>query len=96
MKISHEEIQKIALLSRLHIPDEKLAETEKALSDILTYVEQLEELDLTDVQPMAHAVPLYNVYREDKVVPSLDHELALSNAPEEDNGYFKVPRVVQE
>lgn len=96
MKISHEEIQKIALLSRLHISDEKLAETEKALSDILTYVEQLEELDLTDVQPMAHAVPLYNVYREDKVVPSLDHELALSNAPEEDNGYFKVPRVVQE
>ena len=96
MKISHEEIQKIALLSRLHIPDEKLAETEKALSDILTYVEQLEELDLTDVQPMARAVPLYNVYREDKVVPSLDHELALSNAPEEDNGYFKVPRVVQE
>lgn len=83
-------------MSRLHIPDEKLAETEKALSDILTYVEQLEELDLTDVQPMAHAVPLYNVYREDKVVPSLDHELALSNAPEEDNGYFKVPRVVQE
>lgn len=96
MKISHEEIQKIALLSRLHIPDEKLVETEKALSDILTYVEQLEELDLTDVQPMAHAVPLYNVYREDKVVPSLDHELALSNAPEEDNGYFKVPRVIQE
>ena len=45
---------------------------------------------------MAHAVPLHNVFREDEMKPSLDHELALSTAPEAEDGYFKVPRVVQE
>lgn len=93
MKISQEEIKNIALLSRLEIKD--LEASEKALSNILTYVEELEELDLTDVEPMAHAVPLQNVYRPDEMKPSLPREEALQNAPEEENGYFRVPRVVQ-
>ena len=93
MKISQEEIKNIALLSRLEIKD--LEAAEKALSNILTYVEGLEELDLTDVEPMAHAVPLQNVYRLDEMKPSLPREAALQNAPEEENGYFRVPRVVQ-
>ena len=93
MKISQEEIKNIALLSRLEIKD--LEAAEKALSNILTYVKELEELDLTDVEPMAHAVPLQNVYRADEMKPSLPREEALQNAPEEENGYFRVPRVVQ-
>ena len=93
MKISQEEIKNIALLSRLEIKD--LEAAEKALSNILTYVEELEELDLTDVEPMAQAVPLQNVYRADEMKPSLPREEALQNAPEEENGYFRVPRVVQ-
>ena len=93
MKISQEEIKNIALLSRLEIKD--LEAAEKALSNILTYVKELEELDLTDVEPMAHAVPLQNVYRPDEMKPSLSREEALQNAPEEENGYFRVPRVVQ-
>ena len=93
MKISQEEIKNIALLSRLEIKD--LEAAEKALSNILTYVEELEELDLTDVEPMVHAVPLQNVYRPDEMKPSLPREAALQNAPEEENGYFRVPRVVQ-
>lgn len=93
MKISQEEIKNIALLSRLEIKD--LEAAEKALSNILTYVEELEELDLTDVEPMAHAVPLQNVYRPDEMKPSLPREEALQNVPEEENGYFRVPRVVQ-
>ena len=93
MKISQEEIKNIALLSRLEIKD--LEAAEKALSNILTYVEELEELDLTDVEPMANAVPLQNVYRPDEMKPSLSREEALQNAPEEENGYFRVPRVVQ-
>ena len=91
MKISQEEIKKIALLSRLEVKEDKMASVEKELSDILTYVAELNELEL-----MAHAVPLHNVFREDETKPSLDHDLALSNAPEEEDGYFKVPRVVQE
>lgn len=93
MKISQEEIKNIALLSRLEIKD--LEAAEKALSNILTYVEELEKLDLTDVEPMAHAVPLQNVYRPDEMKQSLPREAALQNAPEEENGYFRVPRVVQ-
>lgn len=96
MKISHEEIKNIALLSRLSIEDSQLDAVGKAMNDILSYVEELEELDLTDVEPMAHAVPLQNVFRKDEVKPSLDRELALQNAPEEENGYFKVPRVIQD
>ncbi|SUP41392.1 Asp-tRNA(Asn)/Glu-tRNA(Gln) amidotransferase subunit GatC [Veillonella criceti] len=96
MKITRDEIKKIALLSRLDISEENMGSVEKALNDVLSYVTELEELDLDGVQPMAHAVPLQNVFREDEVKPSLDHDLALQNAPEEENGYFKVPRVVQE
>jgi aspartyl-tRNA(Asn)/glutamyl-tRNA(Gln) amidotransferase subunit C len=96
MKISQEEIKKIALLSRLEVKEDKMASVEKELSDILTYVAELNELELDDVEVMAHAVPLHNVFREDETKSSLDHDLALSNAPEEEDGYFKVPRVVQE
>ena len=96
MKISQEEIKKIALLSRLEVKEEHMAHVEKELSDILTYVAELDALELDGVEPMAHAVPLHNVFREDEKKPSLDHELALSNAPEAEEGYFEVPRVVQE
>lgn len=96
MKISQEEIKKIALLSRLEVKADHISTVEKELSDILSYVAELNELDLEGVEPMAHAVPLHNVFREDEEKPSLDHELALSNAPEAEDGYFKVPRVVQE
>ena len=92
MKISQEEIKKIALLSRLEVKEEHMAHVEKELSDILSYVAELDD----GVEPMAHAVPLHNVFREDETKPSLDHDLALSNAPEAEDGYFKVPRVVQE
>lgn len=96
MRISQEEIKKIALLSRLEVKDDHISTVEKELSDILSYVAELNELDLDSVEPMAHAVPLHNVFREDEERPSLAHDLALSNAPESEEGYFKVPRVVQE
>ena len=82
MKISQEEIKKIALLSRLEVKEEHMAHVEKELSDILSYVAELDALELDGVEPMAHAVPLHNVLREDETKPSLDHDLALSNAPE--------------
>ena len=96
MKISQEEIKNIALLSRLEVKEEHMAHVEKELSDILTYVAELNALELDGVEPMAHAVPLQNVFRKDETKPSLNHDLASSNAPEAEDGYFKVPRVVQE
>ncbi len=96
MKISAEEIKKLGLLSRLDINEDTIGTTEKALNDILGYVAELDALDLTEVKPMAHAVPLTNVLRKDEVIESLPHDGAMQNAPEEDDGYFKVPRVIQE
>lgn len=95
MKISRDDIKTIARLSRLEVSEENMPQLEKELSDILSYVEQLNELDLDGVETMAHAVPLQNVLREDQVTPSIDHDKALSTAPVEDDGYFAVPRVVQ-
>ena len=95
MKISRDDIKTIARLSRLEVSEENMPQLEKELSDILSYVEQLNELDLDGVETMAHAVPLQNVLREDQVKPSIDHGKALSTAPVEDDGYFAVPRVVQ-
>ena len=95
MKISRDDIKTIARLSRLEVSEENMPQLEKELSDILSYVEQLNELDLDGVETMAHAVPLQNVLREDQVKPSIDHDNALSTAPVEDDGYFAVPRVVQ-
>ncbi len=96
MKINRDEIKNIALLSRLEVDEAHMEQVEKALNDVLSYVTELEELNLDGVEPMAHAVPLQNVFREDEVKPSLDHKLAMQNAPEETDGYFTVPRVVQE
>ena len=96
MKISKDEIQNLGLLSRLQIDEQMMETTEKALNDILGYVAELETLDLEGVKPMAHAVQLTNVLRKDEVKPSINHEAALQNAPEAEDGYFKVPRVVQE
>ncbi len=95
MKISRDDIKTIARLSRLEVSEENMPQLEKELSDILSYVEQLNKLDLDGVETMAHAVPLQNVLREDQVKPSIDHDKALSTAPVEDDGYFAVPRVVQ-
>ncbi len=96
MKLTTDEINYLGTLARLHIDEEMMAKTDKALNDILGYVAELESLDLVDVTPMAHAVPLHNVLRKDEAKDSLSHELALSNAPEEEDGCFKVPRVIQD
>ena len=90
MKISAEEIKKIALLSRLNIEDDQIEEVGKQLNDILAYMDLLNQVDITDVAPMR------NVMRDDVPQPSLSNEKALSNAPEPENGYFKVPKVIQD
>ena len=82
MKISAEEIKKIALLSRLNIEDDQIEEVGKQLNDILAYMDLLNQVDITDVAPTAHAVSMRNVMRDDVPQPSLSNEKALSNAPE--------------
>ena len=66
------------------------------LSDFLEYVDRLQQVDTENVMPTAHVLPIQNVFREDVVKPSLDRDLALSNAPESEDGYFRVPKIIEE
>ena len=68
----------------------------RQLNSILTYIEKLNELDTTDVEPTSHVIPMSNVFRDDEVQPSLDRTKVLHNAPEESHFFFKVPRIIEE
>jgi len=95
MKITRKNVEDVALLSRLEIPEEQIETMTGQLNAILEYVDVLNQLDTTGVEPTAHVLPLKNVMRADVVVPSLPREAALANAPEQENGYFKVPKVTE-
>ena len=96
MKVTQQDLDTVASLSRLRISDEERGEVLAQLDKFLTYVENLQQLDTSNVEPTTYALPMKNVFRADEVKPSLDRELALSNAPLKEDGYFKVPRVLEE
>jgi aspartyl-tRNA(Asn)/glutamyl-tRNA(Gln) amidotransferase subunit C len=89
------DIQYVANLARIALTPDEEAKLGSQLGDILGYVKKLEELDVTGVEPMAHAVPLTNVLRADEVRPSIPQEAALANAPKQANGLFVVPKIVE-
>ena len=89
------DIKYVANLARIALTPDEDAKLGAQLGDILGYIKQLEELDVTDVEPMAHAVPLANVLRADEVRPSIPQEAALANAPKQANGLFIVPKIVE-
>lgn len=95
MKITRKDVESVALLSRLEIPEGDIETVTKQLDAILEYVDVLNKVDTKNVHPTAHVLPLKNVMRKDEVRPSLSRELALSNAPEQEDGYFKVPKIVE-
>lgn len=95
MKITRKDVETVALLSRLEIPEEQVEKYTGHLNAFLEYAEVLASLDTADVEPTAHVLPLKNVFRKDEVKPSIDRELALSNAPQQENGFFKVPKIVE-
>ncbi len=96
MKVTESDIQTVASLSRLKIRPDESARVISQLNEILTYVDNLNKIDTTNIQPTTYALPMQNVFRADIVKPSLNRELALSNAPLQEDGYFKVPRVLEE
>ena len=96
MAISREEVEKVALLGRLLLSEEELDRMTRQLGDILGYIDLLSELDTEKVQPMAHALEVSNVLRDDRVRPSLDRESALANAPHRDDECYLVPAVLGE
>ena len=96
MSISETEVRKVALLARLEMSDEEIRTFTRQLDDILQYVSKLDELDTADVDPMAHAVNLSNVFRDDQVGASLPPEEALANAPKRRRDFFLVPKVLEQ
>ncbi len=89
------DIEKVAKLARLELSEEERETFGSQLEQVLTYMEQLNRLDTTGVEPTSHAIPLSNVFRGDEVRPSFPQEEVLAIAPEEEEGHFKVPRIIE-
>lgn len=95
MQITRKDVEQVALLSRLEIAQSDVQKFTGQLNAILEYVDVLDKVNTEGVEPTAHVLPLKNVMRADKAVSSLSRELALSNAPEQEDGYFKVPKIIE-
>jgi len=95
MEMSQTQVEQVATLARLALHGEEAEQFGKELSKIFSYIEKLNELDTSDIEPTSHVLPLSNVFREDKVLPSLPVEEALANAPERDGIFFKVPKIIE-
>jgi aspartyl-tRNA(Asn)/glutamyl-tRNA(Gln) amidotransferase subunit C len=93
-KITPEQVRHVARLSRLALDEAHLQRFAGQIESILEYVAQIDKVDVTGVEPMAHAVPLSNVFREDVAGPSLPLDKVLQNAPETDGPFFKVPKII--
>lgn len=94
-QFTREQVQKVALLSRLSFTDAEAEAFAGQLSAILEHVDELEKLDTTGVEPTSHSLALTNVMREDEPRASLTNDQALTNAPDQAAGCFKVPPIIQ-
>ncbi len=93
--LNKEEILHIAELSRIHLNNEELEIFQKTLGDILHYIEKLNALDVVNIKPTSHVLPLKDVFREDHLKPSLQQEDVLKIAVAHAQGAFKVPQVIE-
>lgn len=95
MKINRKDVEHVALLSRLDFSGAEIDKYTGQLDAILAYIDVLNQVDTEGVEPLAHVLDLKNVMRPDEVQPSLPREAALQNAPDPEDGFFKVPKIVE-
>ena len=95
MKQNRKDVEHVALLSRLELSEQELDKFTGQLDAILEYIDVLNQVDTSAVEPMAHVLEIRNVMRSDEVQPSLPREAALQNAPDAEDGFFKVPKIVE-
>lgn len=93
--ISDETMEYVGILAKLELSEEEKEQAKKDMGSMLDYIDKLNELDTSGVEPMSHVFPVNNVFREDVVTNGDEHEKILANAPEEKNQSFKVPRTVE-
>jgi aspartyl-tRNA(Asn)/glutamyl-tRNA(Gln) amidotransferase subunit C len=95
MSVTTEDVKYVADLANLQFNEEETKKMAGEMSKILDYMEALEEVDTSDVEPLEHVIDLEYRFREDKAKKALSHEDALKNAPDADTDYFRVPRVIE-
>ncbi len=91
--ITIQDVEHVAKLARLDLTEEEKVKFSKQLGDVLKYVEQMNEVDTSNVEPLSHVVDFNNVMREDEIHYDCSKEELMMNAPEEENGFFKVPKI---
>lgn len=89
------DVRYTAQLARVNLSEEEIAKFQAQLGQVLDYVEKLKAVDVTGVEPTAHAFPVHNVFREDEPRPGFTAQQALQNAPRSANGLFVVPKVIE-
>jgi len=94
-KIDIEQVRQVAKLSRLDLNENEISQFSVQLSAILEYVEKINQLDTSNAQPLAHCLPINNCLRADEIKPSLGTEKTLSNAPDKDERFFIVPKILE-
>ena len=92
--ISDETIEYVGILAKLELSDEEKEQAKKDMGEMLDYIDQLNELDTTGVEPMSHVFPVHNVFREDEVTSGDGSEDTLANAPLMRDGGFEVPKTI--
>jgi aspartyl-tRNA(Asn)/glutamyl-tRNA(Gln) amidotransferase subunit C len=93
MSLSEQEVRHVAMLARLALTDDEVGSLQGDLNSILGHIDTIQQLDLESVPPTAHAIPVVNVTRGDAIVPGLSREVALMNAPEQQDGAFLIPQI---
>jgi aspartyl-tRNA(Asn)/glutamyl-tRNA(Gln) amidotransferase subunit C len=92
--ISKKDVEHVALLARLTLTEDEKQIYSRQLNDILEHVRKLQDLNTDGIQPTAHVLPLQNVFREDRVGEHLPVDQVLANAPERQDNFFKVPKIM--
>lgn len=93
--LTRREVEEIALLARLHLEDDEIERLRDELTAILAHMDELQTLDTEEVEPMTHAVPMDLRLRDDEVTASLPQEVALTRAPDQADGCFRVPHIIK-
>ncbi len=95
MKLSIDDIKKVAKLARIEFSEDELQQFTTQLDSIIGYIEKMNELDTGAISPTSHVVDVKNVMREDEVRESLPREESIKNAPLAEEGFFKVPKIIE-
>jgi aspartyl-tRNA(Asn)/glutamyl-tRNA(Gln) amidotransferase subunit C len=95
MKVSQEDVKKIAHLARLEMPESKIEQMQDSINKVLVWMEALNSVDTSNVEPLVHMTPALNNFREDDSKVTLDRAKALALGPDTNETYFKVPQVIE-